>query len=161
MLKKLTILLIFSLLFSSCFYEANIPDNISQKTPVKIEKNLNKENKQEVSNLKNVWVEEFKKELEKGDSILIDLRTPEELKQGIIPWVKLNLDYYSKDFINKLKALDKNKKYLIYCHSWHRSWNTLLLMKKFWFKNVFNLENWIISWVNSWEKLGSFKEKNK
>lgn len=156
MLKHLIIFLFFSLIFSSCSYKTS-PDNIPQKSLIKIENKINKENKQEVSNLKSVWVWDFKKELEKWDWILIDLRTPEEVKQGVIPWVKLNLDYYSKDFWQKIKNLDKNKKYLIYCHSWHRSWITFEVMKKIGFKNVINLEHWINSWIQAGEKIGTFK----
>ena len=150
-MKKIIIIVFIALVLSSC-----------QKNLENVKNNTFKNNieQKEVSNLKTVWVVDFKKELEKGDWVLIDLRTPAEVAEGVIPWVKLNLDYYSKDFLDKLKTLDKNKKYLIYCHSWHRSWKTFGIMKKLWFKNVVNLRYWINSWIQSWKKLETFEDRD-
>ena len=111
-----------------------------------------KEQKIQKSNFKTVWALEFKKELAKKDWVLIDLRTPEEVANWVIPWA-INIDYYSPDFIKKLNSLDKNKKYLIYCRSGHRSGETFKLMKKLGFKNVINLDWWMIAWGNAWWEL--------
>ncbi len=155
-MKKTIILILLTWILSSCSDNINIETNknISNNNQV-IEQKVEKK---EVFNLKTVWVKEFKQEIAKKDWILIDLRTPEELTWFVINNPDLNLDYYSKNFKEKLNSLDKNKKYLIYCRSWHRSWETLKLMKKFWFKNVINLKGWIISWANAWEKLSKYKK---
>jgi len=151
-MKKVLTIIFLSWILVSC--SNNIWANIPQNNPQII-----KEQKVEKTNLKTVWVLEFKKELAKNDWVLIDLRTSEEVANWVIPWAKLNLDYYSTNFKDKLNLLDKNKKYLIYCRSGHRSGNTFELMKKLGFKNVINLEWWMISWVNAWLKLAEFNDE--
>lgn len=105
------------------------------------------------NNIKRLWIKEFKQEIDKKDSIIIDLRTKQELNETwIISWAK-HLDCYENTFINKLTLLDKNKKYLIYCRSGNRSLSVLNIMKELWFINVFELEGGIIIWLNSWENI--------
>ncbi len=149
MIKKIIIFTIFTWLLSAC------SDNI-KKTDISNNKwNINKIEKN-ISNLKTVWVSEFKKELEKGDWVLIDLRTDWEVAEWVIPWA-LQIDFYAPDFREKINSLDKNKKYLIYCRSGARSWRTFEFMKQLWFKNVINLKWWILNWINSGEKLDNLK----
>lgn len=155
MIKKVVIIWSLSVVLVSC--SDNI--NTTQEPLVSWKTQQAEQEQKEVSNLKTVWVSEFKKELEKGDSILIDLRTPAEVEQGVIPWAK-DIDFYSPDFQNKINSLDKNEKYLIYCRSWARSWRTFELMKSLWFKNVINLDWWILNWINSGEKLESLWANN-
>ncbi len=146
-LKKIFIFSLLTWTLASC--SDNIVENkpnISTNNPqVVVEKQIE-------NNLKTVWVEEFKKELEKNDWILIDLRTDWEVAQWVISWAK-QIDFYASDFKEKINSLDKNKKYLIYCRSWARSWKTLELMKRLWFKHVINLDWWFLSWNNSWYKV--------
>ena len=106
---------------------------------------------------KRVSINEFKVELLDNNSELIDIRSIWELKDTwIIEWAK-NIDYYNINFKNNLNKLDKNKKYLIYCRSWNRSWYTLSIMKDLGFINVIELNWWIINWLDWWEKLVKFK----
>ncbi len=151
-MKKILILLLLIWLLSSCFDTSQVSNtNIStQNTKIVVEKQVQ-------NNLKTVWVEEFKKELEKNDWILIDLRTPSEVSQWVISSKAINYNFYSPNFIDKIKLLDRNKKYLIYCHSWVRSWKTFEFMKKLWFKNVINLKWWINAWINATWKLEKFQ----
>lgn len=107
----------------------------------------------ETDGIKSIPVKEFKKLIEEGNSVLIDIRMPIELMQtGIISWAQ-NIDSSSYDFQDKLEALDKNEKYLIYCRSWNRTWSVLKTMKQMWFSSVYDLKWWIIAWLKSWEKL--------
>ena len=154
-MKKIIILALLTSILSSCSDNLNIETNknVSNTNQV-IEQQV--ENK-EVSNLKTVWVKEFKKEIEKKDWVLIDLRRIDEVARWVIPWTNKNIDYYSPDFVQKINSLDKSKKYLIYCRSWHRSWKTFKLMKKLWFKNVINLDWGLIAWGNTWYSLEKFK----
>lgn len=106
----------------------------------------------------NIWrllVDDFNEKISE-DYILIDIRTRPEILQWRIEKTELFLDYYWDDYINKLKWLDKNKKYLIYCRVWNRTWVTLNVMKQLWFKYVYDLYWWIINWVNSWKKIISW-----
>lgn len=81
----------------------------------------------------------------KDDTIILDVRTPEEfeivrLKDAI------NLDFYESEFKNKLSKLDRNKNYLVYCRSGHRSAITVEIMDKLGFTNVKDLEGGINKW---------------
>ena len=158
-MKRIIILALLTWILSSC------SDNISVETNKNIFANnqvieQQVQNKQ-VSNLRTVWVKEFKKEIEKKDWVLIDLRRTDEVARWVIPWTNKNIDYYAPDFVQKISSLDKNKKYLIYCRSGHRSWKTFELMKKLWFKNVINLDWGLIAWGNAWEDLWTLWEVKK
>jgi rhodanese-related sulfurtransferase len=153
--KKIIIFFLLIWILVSCSNNIENNQNISNNSNIIQE--VKEKSKVEL-NLKTVSLEVFKNEIEKKDWILVDLRTSREVIEGVIEWWVINIDYYSPDFKEKLNALDKNKKYLIYCRSWARSWKTLELMKELWFKNVFNLDWWIISWLNSGLKLTDFNE---
>jgi len=97
--------------------------------------------------------EEFKKKLDSGKYVLVDIRTPEEFKEGHIPGAKLNLDFYAPDFKDKVSKLDKNKKYLYYCHSGHRSGQASKLAKEFGFTEAYELDGGINAWKEAGYKI--------
>ena len=150
-MKKILTIIFLVWFLASC--SDNIWANVPQNNPQIVkEQKVVKEQKIQKSNLKTVWALDFKKELAKKDWVLIDLRTPEEIANWVIPGA-INIDYYSPDFKIKILNLDRNKKYLIYCRSGHRSRNSFEIMKKLGFKNVINLEWWMISWGDAWWEL--------
>ena len=146
MFKKIGIISFLVISLSAC------SDEISNNTV--IEQNIAEIN----SNLYSVSVSNFKLEIDKKESILVDLRTSSEVAKWVIKWWAINIDFYSGDFKEKLNILDKNKKYLIYCRSWARSGRALGLMETLWFTNVINLSGWINSWINSDWKIVDFKK---
>ena len=80
--------------------------------------------KNNLPNLKQDFIKDigppiFKKLIDQNIGIVIDLRTPQELKSyGVITTKNLlNLNMYDASFLDKLQKLDKNKIYLIYCRS--------------------------------------------
>jgi len=77
--------------------------------------------------------------------VILDVRTPEEFANEHIENA-INLDYYSETFRDDLSKLDKNKTYLIYCRSGHRSENSLNIMKELNFREVYNMLGGIIRW---------------
>jgi rhodanese-related sulfurtransferase len=77
--------------------------------------------------------------------VLLDVRTPKEYNQGHIPGAKL-LDFHQRDFTKRLKTLDRDKTYLVYCRSGNRSGRTLALMEKLGFQRVAHLAGGIIAW---------------
>lgn len=90
---------------------------------------------------------DFKKALEGWEYILIDVRTPEEL---VMFW-KISdnqklIIYWTNNFVNEILALDKNKKYLIYCWHWNRSNTVVNFMKSEGFSEVYDLEGGIEAW---------------
>ncbi len=83
-------------------------------------------------------------------AVVIDVRTPQEFNAGHIP-NSILIDIYHPTFQSKIKELDKNKNYYIYCRSGHRSYHAGNFMLQMGFENVHHLEKGILSWH---EKLG-------
>ena len=77
--------------------------------------------------------------------VIIDVRTPEEYAGGHIEKA-INLDYYSETFADGLDQLDKEKTYLIYCRTDHRSGEALDMMAELGFREVYNMLGGIVQW---------------
>jgi rhodanese-related sulfurtransferase len=84
----------------------------------------------------------------KKDLIILDIRTPEEYEEGHIEDSVL-IDFYDALFTKRLNVLDKNKTYLIYCRSGHRSALALSAMKDLGFKKVYDLDGGFNTWNDS------------
>ncbi len=166
-MKKIYIfgLLLSSIILAWCVNNINESENSkdinnNSKNYTSIKDNLNNRKNTEKKMLNNNMVFEtlspidFKKKLEEeNDFVVIDVRTPEELKQsGVIYPNVLNLNLYDPDFVEKLSKLDKNKTYFIYCRSGSRSARAFELMRRLWFKKVYNLDTWILWWDRAWFK---------
>lgn len=89
--------------------------------------------------------QEFKAKLQTGDFVLIDVRTPAEFSGGHLPGAEL-IDMYSPDFSQKIQALDRQKKYLIYCRSGARSKAALGFMDQLGFSEAYDLDRGILAW---------------
>ncbi len=95
---------------------------------------------------KNVDAPTFKKLIDENTSILIDLRTNDELKnKGLINGA-MQIDFLSKEAEAAIDKLDKTKTYLIYCAGGGRSGDCAELMQKKGFKQVINLEKGFDDW---------------
>ena len=69
---------------------------------------------------------------EDPNTLVIDIRSPEEKAQGVLFEDMLDgFDYYESDFEKKISQLDRDKIYLIYCRSGHRSGNAIPLFEKY------------------------------
>lgn len=89
-------------------------------------------------------------EMEPKENILvIDVRTPDEVAQGYISGTDYFIDIYSKDFTEKVDALDKNKTYIVYCRSGARSANAIKQMNELGFTHLYNLTGGILAWDKS------------
>jgi rhodanese-related sulfurtransferase len=78
-------------------------------------------------------------------AVVLDLRTPDELKEGVIP-TAINVNYFEMDFISQIEKYDRNGIYLLYCASGGRSGETMTLMEEKGFKRVYNLEGGFSQW---------------
>jgi len=97
--------------------------------------------------IRNVNVAEFKKTMDAlPDEVVVDLRTPEEIEKGKIPGA-IAIDFYGDNFKSELQKLDRNKPYLLYCAGGGRSGQTVEVMEKMGFKNIYNLETGFKGWV--------------
>lgn len=89
---------------------------------------------------KDLNLSDWKKGLESADDpILLDVRTPEEVQDGIIPGA-INFDFYSDSFQSDIGDLDKNRPVYVYCRSGGRSGKAMDMMAKMGFQEVYNLE---------------------
>lgn len=89
--------------------------------------------------IKNINKEEFKKLISEDKKIiLLDVRTKEEYDTGHFD-NSLLIDINSPDFLKRIKTLDKNKTYIVYCRSGNRSMKAAELMKREGFKSLYNL----------------------
>lgn len=94
---------------------------------------------------KNINTQEFKTFSKEKSVVIIDVRTAGEVKDGYIKGATLFLDV-NQDFKEKIKTLDKNKTYLVYCRSGARSSNASAMMIEAGFSKVYNLSGGILGW---------------
>ena len=94
----------------------------------------------------------FEKLMKKKNTYVLDVRTPEEYKSGFIGnAVNYNV-MDSVAFVNTISALDKNKKYLLYCKSGRRSGKALVMMKTMGFRKVYHLKSGVTEWKGELKK---------
>ncbi|SDK09348.1 rhodanese-like domain-containing protein [Sediminibacillus albus] len=79
---------------------------------------------------------------EKSDIVLIDVRENEEVAQGMIEEAE---HIPLREIPEALKELDKQKNYVLICHSGMRSMNAALFMNEEGFK-VMNLTGGMLEW---------------
>ncbi len=95
--------------------------------------------------IKNVDANEFKTLIESGNGTVLDVRTPQETAQGVIPGAT-TIDFYAPDFQEQIKKLDPSKPVYVYCKSGGRSSNAAQMLKDLGFKEVYNLNGGITAW---------------
>lgn len=91
--------------------------------------------------------EEARRFIESNNPVVIDVRTAEEHAAGYIEPTHLTLDYYAPDFKEKLAALDKSAKYLLYCRSGRRTGAALLVMQDLGFSGSHDIAGGITAWA--------------
>ena len=96
----------------------------------------------------NLNARDFKNGLESSDSLLIDVRGPNEIKQGAIPGHKM-INVSKPTFKEEVRKLDKSKSYFLYCRSGMRSAHACRIMYDMGFKNLNNLRGGIMAWNRS------------
>ncbi|MCB0516229.1 MAG: rhodanese-like domain-containing protein [Chitinophagales bacterium] len=77
--------------------------------------------------------------------ILVDVRTPEEVAQGIIDGAKV-IDFSSSDFGDQIKQLPEGKKVIMYCAVGGRSARACAMLSGTGRGDVYNLRGGIEAW---------------
>lgn len=90
----------------------------------------------------------IEKNRENSDFVIIDIRTPQEFSDGHIENA-INIDFYSRDFRQKLSELDKNKTYLVYCRTGVRSKLAMPVFINLGFKEVYEMDGGIVAWIEA------------
>lgn len=80
-----------------------------------------------------------------GNVVVVDVRTPEEFKEGHIKGAK-NIDIMDKDFEAQVGKLDKSKPTLVHCQAGSRSERALKTFEKLGFTDVTHLDNGFAGW---------------
>lgn len=77
--------------------------------------------------------------------VMLDVRTGFEFNRGHIEGAK-NINYLFPGFKKKPDKLNREKTYIVYCRSGHRSGNSAKVMKKMGFSDVKNMLGGILAW---------------
>lgn len=95
----------------------------------------------------NVTIAEMEDLVKDENTVLIDVRTPREIAQGVIyEPVLIELGIGMQE---KFQKLDKSKKYIVYCRSGRRSITASKAMTSLGFTDVNNLLGGYIAWKQS------------
>lgn len=97
------------------------------------------------SEIKVISPEEMQTLLELDDVQIVDVRTPEEYKNGYIHKSQ-NIDYNSPTFDEDIAKLDKSKPVILYCKSGGRSAKCSKKLKEAGFVKIYDLNGGITQW---------------
>ncbi|WP_274476047.1 rhodanese-like domain-containing protein [Mangrovimonas aestuarii] len=93
--------------------------------------------------MQNQWTEQLAAD---SNAVILDVRTDEEVAEGVIPNA-IHIDIYKgQGFIYQVEELDKSKNYYVYCKAGGRSAQACAIMNQLGFKNTFNLIGGFSEW---------------
>ncbi len=95
----------------------------------------------------DVTPEVFLSKIGNENTVLIDVRTPDEFAGGHIPNA-VNINFNAPDFAAQIEKLDKSKTYLVYCRSGARSGRAATSMSELGFQTIYTLQGGILNWKN-------------
>jgi rhodanese-related sulfurtransferase len=101
--------------------------------------------KAEAKTYKNVGVEEFDKLRQEKNTVVLDVRTAEEVAKAKIPG-SVVIDFNAEDFDKQVAKLDKSKTYLVHCAAGGRSARACKKMEKLDFVKLYKLEGGLTAW---------------
>lgn len=134
-MKKLTLLLFLSIAIFSCGSKSS-------------ENSIQESGSSQDSFIQSVDAATFKKLVESGDGIILDVRTPGEVAQGYIPNATV-IDFYRQDFIEKIATLPKDKEIYVYCSAGVRSMQAAKILQRNGVNKVYSLKNGLGTWVRN------------
>lgn len=79
------------------------------------------------------------------NAVLIDVRSPEECAEGMIPGAE-NINLFDPDFMEQVGKMDKSKDYYMICRSGNRSGTAAGAMDQMGFKSVHNMIGGMMAW---------------
>lgn len=81
------------------------------------------------------------------DAIILDVRTPQEWEDGIIPSAVMLDIYNPSEFMNGIAEMDKTKEYFVYCRAGARSAQACAILESQGFSSTHNLDGGITAWT--------------
>jgi rhodanese-related sulfurtransferase len=94
----------------------------------------------------NLESDAFADMLKENNVILLDVRTEDEFNAGHIENAQL-IDVKKSDFSDRIKSLDPEKTYLVYCRSGVRSVKAAVILSDNGFSKVYNLLGGYNAWT--------------
>ena len=85
--------------------------------------------------------------LDRESTVLIDVRTTDEFNSFRIK-NSINIDYYSKVFLDSISLFKDKKNIILYCRSGRRSYYAAKLLQQKGFNNIYNLEGGVLQVKN-------------
>ena len=82
---------------------------------------------------------------EDPEAVFLDVRTPEEFRDGHIEGAVL-INFFDTNFKQQVASLDKNKPVYIYCRSGNRSEKAGLILTQMGFTEIFDIEEGYMGW---------------
>lgn len=101
-----------------------------------------------------VTPEEAAKLIAEKKATVLDIRTPEEFREGHIAGA-VNIDFTGDGFAQKIAALDKSKTYIVHCQGGGRSGRSMPVFDEAKFKSILHLQ----SGFKGWQSAGKPVEK--
>lgn len=93
----------------------------------------------------NITVETFTSLSQQPNTVILDVRTPNEYNTDHVP-TAINIDYYASNFKSDITALDTSKTYLVYCAAGTRSSAAVKIFENLNFPKVYNLKGGFRNW---------------
>jgi rhodanese-related sulfurtransferase len=98
--------------------------------------------------VKQIDIEQFDQMRSQKDTVVLDVRTAQEYKQGHVPG-SVNLDISDSRFRQKVAELDKSKNYLVHCARGVRSARATKIMSPMGFTHLFDYHGGFDEWKKS------------
>ncbi len=98
------------------------------------------------ASVKQINQSAFEALVKKDNPVIIDVRTPAEIAEGIIPGATVFANVNEEAFDAEISKLDTTKSYIVYCRSGSRSNKAANIMLSKGFKNVYNLTGGVLNW---------------
>ncbi len=98
----------------------------------------------------DLTVQEWKEKIANDpDAIIVDVRTDEEVEEGMIENAQQIDIYGGQQFMDGINSLDKSKNIYVYCRSGKRSVQACMLMKQEGIESTYNLLGGYMEWINN------------
>jgi rhodanese-related sulfurtransferase len=99
--------------------------------------------------MNNISKTEWKELIEEDkNAVILDVRTPHELREGIIENALMINILEPQSFMSAIEELDKDKNYFVYCRSGVRSVQACQVLESIGIKTTYNLLGGILEWNN-------------
>ncbi|MBZ2170797.1 rhodanese-like domain-containing protein [Desulfovibrio sp. DS-1] len=77
--------------------------------------------------------------------MVLDVRTPGEFSEGHLQGAR-NIDFTSPEFRDRVRSLNRNRTYLVYCRSGNRSSKALEVFRELGFTSVLHMDGGTLAW---------------